>query len=72
MSTTIRIMLDQRDGTTVELGRIGSKDGKKTYSSCASLVEYPEVRYAITLSLLRWIEKMQKFGLNQDQKEESE
>lgn len=72
MSTTLRIMLDQRDGTTVELGSIGSKDGKETYSAHASLVGEPERRDVITLGLLRWIMKLQEFAAIQDQKKETE
>lgn len=72
MSTTIRIMLDKRDGTTVELGSIGSKDGEEIYSACASLIGDPEGRDTITLGLLTWIMKLQEFAQIQDQKKETE
>lgn len=72
MSVILRIMLDQRDGTTVELGSIGSKNGKTTYSARASLVADPEGRDIIILGLLRWITKLQEFTQIQDQKKETE
>lgn len=69
MSTTIRFMMDQRDGTTVELGSIKSENGKTFYSATKSLIDSPDRRDIITLALLQWVQRMNEWAENQDQKE---
>lgn len=72
MSTTIRILIDQRDGTTVELGRIKSENGKAVYSATKSLVDSSDYRYTITLAVLQWVRKLTEWAGIQDQKEAEE
>lgn len=69
MSTTIRIMIDQRDGTTVELGRIESENGKECYSATKSLVDSPDRRNVITLAVLQWVRKLTEWAELQGRKE---
>ena len=69
MTKTIRIMSDQRDGTTIELGSIKSEGGRELYSATKSLIDSPKRRDIITLAVLQWVQKMNEWAEIQDRKE---
>lgn len=59
--TRIRIMCDQTDGTTVELGVVKTdKTGDTIYS--AQTVTQDMYRDTVTLALLRWIVHLEQFS----------
>lgn len=60
--TRIRIMCDQTDGTTINLGTIEtSETGDTLYSAHPSLTQ-DMYRDTITLALLRWISHLEQFS----------
>lgn len=60
--TRIRIMCDQTDGTTVELGAVKTdKTGDTIYSAHPSLTQ-DMYRDTVTLALLRWIVHLEQFS----------
>lgn len=60
--TCIRIMCDQTDGTTVELGAVKTdKTGDTIYSAHPSLTQ-DMYRDTVTLALLRWIVHLEQFS----------
>lgn len=60
--TRIRIMCDQTDGTTINLGTVETdKTGDTLYSAHTSLTQ-DMYRDTITLALLRWISHLEQFS----------
>lgn len=72
MSATVRIMIDQWDGSTVELGSIENKEDRISCYANESLAEDSERRDFIVLTLFRWVGKLYEFVEIQDQKKEKE
>lgn len=71
--TSIRIMCDQSDGTTVSLGAIKTdSDCTIIYSAHPSLID-GKFRDPVTLALLRWIGRLEQFSqiTNQQDKDDA-
>lgn len=54
-SPIIRIMIDQQDGSTRELGRIETKDSKVVYTANASLLKNEKNCRIVTQALFAWV-----------------
>lgn len=67
--TTIRILVDQADGTTIKAGSVEASDGGEAYYVHPALAGHDTYRAGLTIALLQWVTKLNDWA---DQQEETE